>query len=150
MTRIAGANPRVWVDIFLDNRDAVAAALAEHRRRVEQLEAALAEGDAGFLARWIGEAAGNRRRMLESAYEDAGHLHRVRVHVPDRPGVLAGIFQALGAERINVADFDLEHLSHERGGTLTILVAGAEDAERAAALLEGQGYGAVVAPVVED
>jgi prephenate dehydrogenase len=150
MTRIAGANPRVWVDIFLDNRDAVAAALAEHRRRVEQLEAALAEGDAAFLARWIGEAAGNRRRMLESAYEDAGHLHRVRVHVPDRPGVLAGIFQALGAERINVADFDLEHLSHERGGTLTILVAGAEDAERAAALLEGQGYGAVVAPVVED
>jgi prephenate dehydrogenase len=150
MTRIAGANPRVWVDIFLDNRVAVAAALAEHRRRVEQLEGALAEGDAGFLARWIGEAAGNRRRMLESAYEDAGRLHRLRVHVPDRPGVLAGIFQALGAERINVADFDLEHLSHERGGTLTVLVSGEEDAVRAAAILEGQGYGAVVAPVVED
>ena len=150
MTRIAGANPRVWVDIFLDNREAVATALAEHRRRVEQLEAALAEGDAGFLARWIGEAAGNRRRMLESAYEDAGHLHRLRVHVPDRPGVLAGIFQALGAERINVSDFDLEHLSHERGGTLTILVSGEEDASRAAAILEAQGYGAVVAPVVDD
>jgi prephenate dehydrogenase len=150
MTRIAGANPRVWVDIFLDNRAAVAAALAEHRRRVEQLEGALAEGDAGFIARWIGEAAGNRRRMLESAYEDAGRLHRLRVHVPDRPGVLAGIFQALGAERINVADFDLEHLSHERGGTLTVLVSGEDDAARAAALLEGQGYGVVAAPVVED
>ncbi len=57
MTRIAGANPRIWVDIFLDNREALAAALAEHRRRVEQLERALAAGDAGFLARWIGEAA---------------------------------------------------------------------------------------------
>jgi prephenate dehydrogenase len=150
MTRIAGANPRVWVDIFLDNREAVAAALAEHRRRVEQLEAALADGDAGFLARWIGEAAGNRRRMLETAYEDAGRLHRLRVHVPDRPGVLAGIFQALGAKRINVADFDLEHLSHERGGTLTILVSGEDDAEAAAAMLEAQGYGVVVAPVVEE
>jgi prephenate dehydrogenase len=150
MTRIAGANPRVWVDIFLDNRAAVAAALAEHRRRVEQLEAALADGDAGFLARWIGEAAGNRRRMLETAYEDAGQLHRLRVHVPDRPGVLAGIFQALGAERINVADFDLEHLSHERGGTLTVLVSGEEDAALAASMLEAQGYGVVVAPVVED
>jgi prephenate dehydrogenase len=150
MTRIAGANPRVWVDIFLDNREAVASALTEHRRRVEQLESALADGDAGFLARWIGEAAGNRRRMLESAYEDAGRLHRLRVHVPDRPGVLAGIFHALGAERINVADFDLEHLSHERGGTLAILVSGEEDAARAAALLEGQGYGVVAAPVVED
>lgn len=150
MTRIAGANPRIWVDIFLENRAALTVALAEHRRRVEQVEAALAEGDAGFLARWIGEASGNRRRMLETAYEDAGALHRLRVHVPDRPGVLAGIFQALGAERINVADFDLEHLSPERGGTLTILVAGEEDASLAAGLLEAQGYGVVVAPVIEE
>ena len=58
MTRIAGANPRIWVDIFLENREALGAALAEHRRRIEQVEAALAAGDAGFLARWIGEAAG--------------------------------------------------------------------------------------------
>ena len=150
MTRIAGANPRIWVDIFLDNRAALAPALAEHRRRVEQLEAALADGDAGFLARWIGEAAGNRRRMLESAYEDVGRLHRLRVHVPDRPGVLAGIFQALGAERINVADFDLEHLSRERGGTLTILVGSEDDATLASAMLEQQGYGVVAAPVVDD
>ena len=150
MTRIAGANPRIWVDIFLENRVALAAALAEHRRRVEQLEAALAGGDAGFLARWIGEASGNRRRMLETAYEDAGALHRLRVHVPDRPGVLAGIFQALGAERINVADFDMEHLSPERGGTLTILVAGEVDAALAARLLETQGYGVVAAPVLDE
>ena len=150
MTRIAGANPRIWVDIFLENKDALAVALAEHRRRVEQLEAALAGGDAGFLARWIGEASGNRRRMLETAYEDPGALHRMRVHVPDRPGVVAGIFQALGAARINVADFDMEHLSPDRGGTLTILVAGDNDAMLAERLLEEQGYGVVVAPVLDD
>jgi prephenate dehydrogenase len=149
MTRIAGANPRIWVDIFLENRDELQTALGEHRRRVEQLESALASGDAGFLARWIGEASGNRRRMLETAYEDAGALHRLRVHVPDRPGVLAGIFQALGAERINVSDFELEHLSPERGGTLTVLVTGEGDAAQAASLLESQGYGVVVAPVID-
>jgi prephenate dehydrogenase len=149
IARVAGANPRIWVDIFLDNREALGSALAEHRRRVEQLEAALGEGDAGYLARWIGEASGNRRRMLATAYENPGALQRLRVHVPDRPGVLAGIFQALGAERINVADFDLDHLSHDRGGTLTILVTGEEDAERAAELLESQGYGVVTAPVIE-
>jgi prephenate dehydrogenase len=150
MTRVAGANPRIWVDIFLENREALAASLAEHRRRVEQVEAALAAGDAGFLARWIGEASVNRRRLLETAYEDAGELQRLRVHVPDRPGVIAGIAQALGAERINIADFDLQHLSTERGGTVAILVAGEQEAARAAALLEQQGYGVVVAPVLED
>jgi prephenate dehydrogenase len=149
MTRVAGANPRIWVDIFLDNAEPVAAALAEHRRRIEQVEAALAARDAGFLARWIGEAAENRRRMLRTAYDDPGVLHRLRVHVPDRPGVLAGITQALGAERINIEDFELQHMSPERGGTLTLLVAGEEEARRAAALLEAQGYGVVVSAVLE-
>jgi prephenate dehydrogenase len=150
MTRVAGANPRIWVDIFLDNAEALAAALADHRRRVEQVERALAQGDAGFLARWIAEASGNRRRMLSEAYEQPGALQRLRVHVPDRPGVLAGITQALGAARINIEDFELQHMSRERGGTLTVLVSGEDDARRAADLLEAQGYHVVIAPVIEE
>jgi prephenate dehydrogenase len=149
MTRIAGANPRIWVDIYLDNAEAIRGALAEHRRRIEQVESALDHGDAGFLARWIGEAAGNRRRMLEREYPDPGALQRLRVHVPDRPGVLAGITQALGAERINIEDFELHHVSPERGGTLTLLVAGADEAERAAVLLETQGYTVIVSAVID-
>ena len=64
MTRVAGANPRIWIDIFLDNAEELRSSLAEHRRRVEDLERALEAGDAGWLARWIGEAAGNRRRRF--------------------------------------------------------------------------------------
>jgi prephenate dehydrogenase len=150
MTRVAGANPRIWVDIYLENAGALRAALAEHRRALEQVEAALETGDAGFLARWIGEAALNRRGMITEAYGDAGRLHHLRVHVPDRPGVLAGITQALGAERINIEDFELHHQSPERGGTLTVLVSGEGEAERARALLEAQGYGVVVSPVVDE
>jgi prephenate dehydrogenase len=150
MTRVAGANPRIWVDIFLENAGALRAALGEHRRALEQVEAALESGDAGFLARWIGEAALNRRGMITEAYGDPGELHRLRVHIPDRPGVLAGITQALGAERINIEDFELQHMSPERGGTLTVLVAGEEEALRAAALLEAQGYGVVVAPALDE
>jgi prephenate dehydrogenase len=150
MTRVAGANPRIWVDIFLENTSSLRETLAEHRRRVERLEAALEARDAGFIARWIGEAAENRRRILETAFPDPGELHQLRVHVPDRPGVLAAITQALGAQRINIEDFELHHVSPERGGTLTLLVTGGSQAERAAALLESQGYGVVVSPVLSE
>ena len=150
MTRVAGANPRIWIDIFLENSGAIRESLAEHRRRIEQLEVALEAGDGGFLARWIGEAADNRRRMLEGAFPDPGDLHQLRVHVPDRPGVLAGITQALGAQRINIEDFELHHVSPERGGTLTLLVTGEGEAERAAKVLESQGYGVVVSPVLAE
>jgi prephenate dehydrogenase len=150
MTRVAGANPRIWVDIFLENAEAIRASLSEHRRRVGELERALESGDPGWLARWIGEAAGNRRRLLAEAYADVGALQRVQVHVPDRPGVLSGITQALGAEQINIEDFELHHLTPERGGTLSVLIAGEDAARRAAELLESQGYGVIVSPAFED
>src|SRR3954451_18569245 len=150
MTRVAGANPRIWVDIFLDNGPELAEALAEHRKRVERLEEWLTARDGGSLARWIAEASENRRRMLADAYGDPGELQRVTVSVPDHPGVLAGITQALGAERINIEDFELRHFSPERGGVLTMLVSGAGQAERAAALLEAQGYGVSVSPVLAE
>ena len=70
--------------------------------------------------------------------------------MPDRPGVFAAITQALGAERINIEDFELQHISPERGGTVTLLVTGEGEARRAAELLEGQGYGVVVSAVLDD
>jgi prephenate dehydrogenase len=148
MTRVAGANPRIWIDIFLDNAGPVRESLGEHRKQLDRLEQALENGDAGFLAKWIGEAAGNRQRMLADAYPDPGALQQLRVHVPDRPGVLAGITQALGAERINIEDFELHHMSPDRGGTLTLLITGEDEARRAAELLGAQGYGVVLAPVL--
>jgi prephenate dehydrogenase len=63
MTRVAGANPSVWVDIFLDNRDALLAALAGHRQAAEQLEVMLEAADGQALEAWIAEAAANRERV---------------------------------------------------------------------------------------
>jgi len=150
MTRVAGANARIWVDIFLDNRDALLDGLREHSRRVDELTRALERDDAGFVARWVAEASGNRRRLLQAAYPAVPEeLYRVRVHVPDRPGVLSGITQALGAEGINIEDFELHHMSADVGGTVVVLVAGEEQAQRAVELLDAQGYGAVATAAVE-
>jgi prephenate dehydrogenase len=148
MTRVAGANPRIWVDIFLENAEEIRGALAEHRRRVEQLETALERGDAGFVARWIGEAATKRQELLRDAFEEPAELFRVQVHVADRPGILAAIMQALGAERINIEDLELHHVSRERGGTLALLIAGEEAAKRAADVLSTQGYDVDIAPEI--
>ncbi len=150
MTRIAGANPRMWTDVLLDNAGAVQQELADLRARILEVEEALERRDESFLAGFIGEAARHRRRMLETSFPDAGALHRVSVHVADRPGVFAEITRALGAERINIEDFGLEHISPERGGTVTLLVTGSDQARRAAELLTGQGYQVVVSAVLDE
>ncbi len=150
MTRVAGANPRIWVDIFLDNRAALLDGLREHARAIDTLVRALEREDSGYVARWIAEASGNRRRMLAEAYRTTPEeLHRVRVRVPDRPGAISGITQALGAQGINIEDFELHHLSTDVGGTVVVIIAGADHAARAVELLDSHGYQATTTSVVE-
>ena len=115
MTRVAGANPRIWVDIFLENAEALRAALAEHRRGLEQVDAARVR------RRGLPRPLDRRGRtqpagMITEAYGDPGQPHGSRAR-PDRPGVLAGITQALGAERINIEDFELQHQSPSGAAT---------------------------------
>jgi prephenate dehydrogenase len=143
MTRVAGANPAIWADIFVENGDLIADALAAHGEEVADVERALREGDRAWFEQWIGNAAEARARMLGYAYRaDAKALNRIRVRVPDKPGVLARITQSLGASGVNIEDFELRHVSPEYGGVLVILVAGAENAELARTLLRREGYSA--------
>ena len=143
MTRVAGANTAVWTDIFLENGDLIAGAVAELRAELELLERALVGADRPYLEQSIADAQDARNELLSHAYQaEAGQLHRIRIRVPDRPGVLARITQILGAASVNIEDFELRHVSPEYGGVLVILVMGAETAELARTLLRSEGYAA--------
>ena len=143
MTRLAGANAPVWSDIFLGNADEIAAALGGLRASLDEMEEALRSGDRDRIEATIATAAAARERLESFAYGTApAQLNRIRVRVPDRPGVLARITQILGAAQINLEDFELRHVSPEYGGVLVILVAGADNAERARELLRREGYAA--------
>jgi prephenate dehydrogenase len=143
MTRLAGANPTVWSDIFLGNADEIGAALKGLRASLDELEQALGSGDRERIEETIETAAAARERLESFAYQTApAQLNRIRVRVSDRPGVLARITQILGAAQINLEDFELRHVSPEYGGVLVILVAGAENAERARELLRREGFAA--------
>jgi len=143
MTRLAGANATVWSDIFLGNADEIAAALDGLRGSLDELEQALRDGDRGRINATIAAAAASRERLEAFAYRTApAQLNRIRIRVPDRPGVLARITQILGTAQINLEDFELRHVSPEYGGVLVILVAGAENAARARELLRREGFAA--------
>jgi prephenate dehydrogenase len=143
MTRLAGANAAVWSDIFLGNADEIASALVGLRGSLDELERALRTGDRASLEASIATAAAARERLESFAYDtEPAQLNRIRVRVPDRPGVLARITQILGAAQINLEDFELRHVSPEYGGVLVLLVAGADNAERARELLRREGFAA--------
>jgi prephenate dehydrogenase len=139
MTRVAGANPPLWTDILLENRDELDSALAAFRASLD----ALAVAGRDELGASIADAAAARERLESFAYKtEPAQLNRIRVRVPDRPGVLARITQILGAAQINIEDFELRHVSPEYGGVLVILVAGADNAAKARELLRREGLAA--------
>jgi len=140
MTRVAGANPAIWVDILLDNREAVLAAVEDAQARLGVVAEALRTSDNTFLEEWIGAAGVARRAALAQAHRAAPEdLHELMVSVPDRPGSISSIVQTLSAGGINLEEFALSHISPERGGELRIVIAGEASAERAVALLTATG-----------
>ena len=105
MTRVAGANPAIWIDILLDNREAVLAAVADAQQRLDVVAEALRTGDEDFLAGWIAAAAAARSEALAQAHRTApADLHELIASVPDRPGALSSIAQTLSAAGINIED----------------------------------------------
>jgi prephenate dehydrogenase len=63
-TRIAGGDGSLWRDIFLDNRDHLAAALTKYRGTLDEFLKLLDPARAGDLATWLDTAAARRAALL--------------------------------------------------------------------------------------
>ena len=144
LTRIAGSNRRVWTDIFMDDRAALLAALAQFQEGLQEVLEALAASDAGRLGDSITRAADQRQRMLAIEDLEPGDLYRLIVPIPDRPGALREITVGLGDANINIEDMSLHHKSAELGGSLTIYVLGEDVAKRAVHILGAHGFEASI------
>jgi len=140
LTRIAGSNRRVWTDIFMDNRAALLASLAQFQEGLQEVLEALAAADDARLSDTIARAREQRERMLAAGSLPAEDLYRVMIPVPDRPGVFSEIMVALGDAGINVEDLAMHHMSPELGGTLTVYVLGRDVCQRATHVLGALGY----------
>lgn len=130
-TRVAGANPAIWADIFNANRDAVA---AEIDRAVERLRAAaelIRAGDQRALGDWQRAAGAARARLLDAG-RGGGTLRELRLTVENRPGIVAEIALALGRAGVNIEDMALYPAVDMRTGAISLWVAGDEAAARAA------------------
>jgi prephenate dehydrogenase len=138
-TRIAGANPPIWGDIFDTNREAVAREVEEASERLRQAAELIRSGDAERVGAWHGAAREHRRRLLEADLV-GGELYQLRLGVENRPGTVAEIALALGRAGVNIEDMALYPAPDMRTGAVSLWVAGEAEAERAAEIVRGLGH----------
>ena len=142
-TRVAGANPAIWGDIFSTNREAVAAEIDAVVERLRAAAELIRAGESAGVADWHREAGEDRRRLLESDLI-GGELRELRIGVENRPGTVAEIALELGRAQVNIEDMALYPAPDMRTGAISIWVAGSEEAERAAAVVRALGHVASV------
>jgi prephenate dehydrogenase len=138
-TRVAGANPGIWGDIFAGNRDAVAAEIDATVARLQEAAELLRTGDRDALIAWHDQAGQRRRELIESEIT-GGPLHELRVRVPNRPGIVAEVALELGRAGVNIEDMALYPAADMTSGAISLYVAGEEQADRAQELLRGLGH----------
>jgi len=137
-TRVAGANPALWAQIYTANRAALGAQIDDLVRRLGEVRGLL-DGASGELAAWQDGAAQQRRALLEVGLGGGGAVQEIRAAVPNRPGVVAQIALALGRAGINISDMSLAPEADNRTGVIALWVTAA-DAQRAIGLVAGLGY----------
>lgn len=133
--RVAGANHAIWRDIFISNREAVAAEIDGVIDRLREARDLISSSDGPGVQAWIEEARENRRRLLEQELT-GGPVCELRITVPNRPGVVAEIALELGRAGVNIEDMALYPAEDMASGAVTLWIAGTEDADRAQRLLE--------------
>ncbi len=131
-TRVAGANPPLWAQIYAENAQALGVQL-------DQVLAVLSDvrGRLGELEGWQRRAAEQRGKLLE-AESQGGPLAELRVMVDNRPGVVADLALTLGRAGINISDMSLAPAFDNSVGTVALWVS-VGDAERARALVAEKG-----------
>jgi prephenate dehydrogenase len=140
-TRVAGANPGIWADIFSTNSEAVAAEIDGVVERLREAAELIRSGDAGSVSRWQRHAADQRRRLLDRELV-GGPLRELRVVVPNRPGTVAELALALGRAGVNIEDMALYPAADMESGAVSLWVAGDDEAGRALELVREIGHSA--------
>lgn len=143
MTRVAGANSDIWTGIYMTNRDAIADEIDGVIDRLQSIVESFRNADAEAIRTWNEEARRNRRRLLEAGMQGDA-VTELRLSVPNRPGIVAQVALALGRAGVNIADMALAPAADMRSGSMTLWVAGENDAVRAKHLIEDLGFPAAV------
>jgi prephenate dehydrogenase len=138
-TRVAGANSAIWTDIYVANREAIAAEVDAVAQRLREAAELLRAGDPGPIEAWNERAADARRRLLEADLA-GGVVHELRTTVPNRPGIVAEVALVLGKAGVNIVDMALAPAPDMQSGAITLWIAGDAEADRARQLIDELGF----------
>jgi prephenate dehydrogenase len=131
VTRIAGSDPGLWVQILSANSAAVLAELRQVSDDLAGLIGAIEESGRGLvgdardtvpLEETLARGQAGTRRIPGKHGAPAIRYEQVVIEIPDAPGALASLFTDVGEAGVNVEDVAIEHDQNRQVGYLALSV----------------------------
>ncbi|HHX51286.1 MAG TPA: prephenate dehydrogenase, partial [Clostridia bacterium] len=95
-TRIAGSQPGMWRDIFLDNRPVLLPLIKSYRHALEEIQESIEAGNGDRLQLLLEQAQSWRRQIPAKIKGLLPRIYEIVVTVPDRPGIIGELAILLG------------------------------------------------------
>lgn len=139
VTRVAGTDPGMWLQIVPANAPAILELLGQIRADLDLLEAAIRSDDRDALQGVLANGVAGTRAIPGKHGGPVRPMGSVFVHVPDHPGELARLFVDVGDAGVNVEDVRIDHDPARAGGQVELVVEVAR-VEALIASLEARGW----------
>jgi len=139
MTRIAASSADVWVDICMTNRSETVKAIESFMVHLGDISDAIDGGDEGSLRRLL-DSARELRAVLPGSIPAEEVSVRLRVLIPDRPGVVSEVTNIVGQNGLNVLDLELLHLKDGDEAVLELSFSSESALRTAESVLRDNGY----------
>lgn len=139
LTRIASADPTMWRDITIQNREELLGQLDAWLQEMHSIRSMITENNPDRIYDFFSDAKEFRDR-LPSTYKGAvqGALYMtfdLHIDVPDHPGVISEITKILADEQISITNIRIVETRTDVYGILVVSFQTAEDRKAARAIL---------------
>ncbi|MCL4386199.1 MAG: prephenate dehydrogenase [Actinobacteria bacterium] len=141
MTRIAASNPKMWLDISIENKKEIINALNNYISHLNKFMKNLEAGNEEYIKNHYIQAKEARLNLPKFIDKDISKLYELRIGIPDKQGVLSEITLAISSAGINIEDISIFHSTEViGGGILKILVHGENAGTLSRGAIEKLGY----------
>ena len=144
MTRIAGSPAGIWVDICVENSEAIQQLIGQYQDELETFSELLRQGDADGIRLKLENARAVRQDLPRLKEAELPLVYELTVIVPNRPKVLSEITMLVADAGINIEDIQIVHSTEADNGMLRFSILGEAEARRVEETLTRRGYVASV------
>jgi prephenate dehydrogenase len=140
ITRIASSNPRLWQDIFFQNKEEMIGLITDWIKEMEKVKNYLEKGFQDDVIHYLEIAKKYRDALPKKKKGAIPNFYDLYVDIYDRPGELYRVIKLFAEKEINIINIQILEIRENMTGVLRITVQSEEAQLLGKQILEAHNY----------